>query len=80
VTKILVVGWKGAETHFTKMLRDYLRPKVDVLIVAETEDAANPTVSQMRAISPQVKVERFGGGFSEFVVSRAAEDFFRSTN
>jgi len=75
ITKVLTVGWRGAEQNFLHLLGESLSD-VSLCAVAENQTAAENVVESF----DQVGVR--GGraakvGFSEFVVRREAEEFLR---
>jgi hypothetical protein len=77
VTKILVIGWRGAEKYFRSLL-DNLRTEPRVMVVSPGE--ADQTIAKMREVTrlSRAEFQPVNGGFSEFTVGRFAEDFLRS--
>jgi hypothetical protein len=76
VTKILVVGWRGAEKHFLALLKEHLPSGIPIQVVAGTKQAADSTIAQLGAAGIDMVPEALDGGFSEYVGSRDAERFF----
>jgi hypothetical protein len=75
VTKILTIGWRGAETTFSTLLKEHLRnPAPDLLVVSAGQKDANETRDNLslwgssRADSEVMyNVNLFGHGFSALV-------------
>jgi hypothetical protein len=78
ITKIIVVGWKGADLHFLKMLKGIIKPHLPVCIVAEHSKAAQEVAVNFLNAGIPIAMRAFEGGFSEFIISREAERFLRS--
>lgn len=78
ITKILAIGWRGTEQHFLGLLKDTLEQEVPVCVVAGRRDTAEEVLGRMRAAGLKVAAKAAHEGFSEFVISREAEEFFRS--
>jgi hypothetical protein len=76
VTKILVIGWRGVEKHFRRLL-DELRDNVEVMVVSPGE--ADQTIARMREVKTvsQAEFKPINKGFTEFIRSRAGEAFLR---
>ena len=79
VSKLLVIGWRGAERHFLRLFGS-LRQESHVpgLVVAGSRARAKEVISHLQPAATQVRWEVFEGGFSEFVTSVAADRFLKS--
>jgi len=77
VTKIILIGWRGTENHFLKLLKDNLADAVRMQVVAGQRDWAEEILSRMinRGIADSGVSGVVDGGFTEYVVSREAERF-----
>jgi hypothetical protein len=75
VTKVLVVGWRGAEEHFLQLLARYLRRDVFISIVAGNRGQAEAIrVALNRALlnNPPSSMPE-PGGFTDFIRTRRAQ-------
>lgn len=82
VSQILVIGWRATEAHFLTLLKDNLSRAVQLWIVA------GPDRRQGEAIKDRICREMLPknvpiasvdpGGFTDFVLSRRAEQFLAS--
>src|SRR5262249_7135811 len=83
VTKLLVIGWRGAETHFRQMAGPILGTTSKTglkigIVSASRESCSEPEIAIAKAITVDRDWKYFPGGFTNFVVSRAAESFIES--
>jgi hypothetical protein len=83
ITKLLVIGWRGAEKHFLDMAGPILATESTVglnigIVSATRESCSEPEIAIARAITVDRDWKYFPGGFTHFVVSRAAESFVDS--
>jgi hypothetical protein len=64
VTKIITIGWRGAEQHFLKLMAQRLQgsSRVDIVTAAATESEAQETLAQMQAASIPAQVSGGVGG------------------
>jgi len=82
VSKILVIGWRATEAHFLALLKTNLRRGVHLWIVAspdqrQGEDIKDHICREMLPNNvPIASVDR--GGFTDFILSRRAEQFLAS--
>lgn len=85
VTKILVIGWRATEAHFLYLLRDGLRPGCQLYIVGgrrgpkgeEPGEEIRARIHSALLINPPNFSAIDPGGFSDFTLSRRAEEFLR---
>jgi hypothetical protein len=85
VRKLLIIGWRGMETHFMALLRFGLRPPLEVMIVSAKKGGdpshAEDLQSRMKASlaeTVQISDESFRlweHGFSSFVTNREVNTF-----
>jgi hypothetical protein len=66
-TEVLVIGWRGAERHFLRLLHENLPHSTPVTVVAERESAAMFTVSQLWPTSKFDRYRLIADGFSEML-------------
>ena len=79
VTKVLVVGWRGAERHFLKLLHEHGLRNVPAQIVADRKARAEETLERITATGLKIIGDPCDEqGFTPYVVSRKAEQFFAS--
>ena len=77
VTKLLIVGWRGTEAHFTSTLARFVPSYAPALVVAENDVAAQQTVGNLQRAGVQVQFYTQGQGFSDFVLGRHVRDWVR---
>ena len=80
-TKVLVIGWRATEDHFLGLLKTHLKPGVRLHVVAGgLKDAEESMVRICRALTNNRPDHATAGdeGFSDFIVSGAAERFLQS--
>jgi len=73
----LVIGWRGSEQHFLGLLKDSLTKKVALYAVAGEKRNAEEVIGRIQEAGIQMSGEAIQGGFSDFVVSRLAEQILR---
>jgi len=78
VTKILTIGWRGAEQHFLKMLSENLKTEVSVMVVCGTEEAGAETSERLRSAGVHGGFRVFPGGFSDFILGQDWQTFLRA--
>src|SRR5262249_13487400 len=77
VTKILTIGWRGSEQHFLGLLKDSLTKEIMVYAVAGDKHDAEEVIGRIQQFGIRRSGETVGGGFTDFVVSRIAEQILR---
>jgi hypothetical protein len=79
ITKILIIGWQAKEAHFLDMLRLKLPRLNGVMVVGRNASDAGETLKyflpEIRYMPPYYYVGK--GGFTDFVVNREGDDFFK---
>jgi hypothetical protein len=82
VTKLLIIGWRGAEKHFLDMAGPILDQATGVLkigIVSGTGKSCSETeVNIARVIKVDREWQYFEHGFTNFIISKAANSFIRT--
>ena len=78
VTKLLTVGWRAREAHFLELLAEKLEGHVRVLAVAGGKEGADEAIENLGRAGIKGEFTPADGGFSEFVVNRAADEFLRA--
>lgn len=81
VTKILIIGWQAREAHFAGILKSHLSGRVRVLVVSGNQeegkkilDYFNNQVGYKASHDSEVST----GGFTDFVVNRQGDEFFKA--
>lgn len=72
VTSIMVIGWRGTEDHFIRLLDEHLRPHVRIFVVDKDLQAAGRTAAHLKSSLGKCQPDTGGEpatGFSEFVLS-----------
>ncbi len=75
VTRILVIGWRGAEPHFMEHFRGLIQPNVPLQIVDAGTGQETLENLQNGLFLRLASVDRFEGGFSAFLRSSQLEAF-----
>jgi hypothetical protein len=75
-TKLLMSGWRASEDHFLKLLAEGIKGRrIPVMSVAGGHQEAEQSVSNLKNAHIGVDAVRFDGGFTDFIVTRAGDDF-----
>ena len=76
VTKLLVIGWRGAEQHFLQLLSGLSgNRKIPGLVVAGDRGRASEVIVGLSRASDRITWSASEGGFSDFVTSGEADRF-----
>jgi hypothetical protein len=77
--KILIVGWRGMEAHFVKLLRERLKKDASIptMIVSSNGESAAKIGNRLAAEIPIQFTATNAQGFTEFVIRRTVEDFLK---
>jgi hypothetical protein len=79
VTKLLIIGWRGAENHFLRLLRDSGLREVTAQVIADRRENAEEVLQRLQeAELPILGDPMDDEGFSRYVISRKAEQFLAS--
>jgi hypothetical protein len=76
VSKLLVIGWRGAEQHFLDLLsRLSGGKKIPGLVVAGDRGKASEVIVGLSKASDRISWSASEGGFSDFVTSGEVDKF-----
>lgn len=75
VDRLLVVGWRAAETPFLDLLASNLDQPVQGFVVAGNENAAQETAGRIAEAGVTGRYVGTDGGFTDLVVNREADRF-----
>jgi len=82
VTKILIIGWQAREAHFLELLSSNLRKIEHLMVVCGNHATAKSILDYFIAqVGPNAATAKgyIGlGGFTDFVVNREGDEFFRA--
>jgi hypothetical protein len=78
VDKLMVIGWRAAETPFLDLLAENLQVPVLGLVVCGNKDASVETAISLKTAVVEGEYACIDGGFTDLVVDRLADDFLRS--
>lgn len=78
VTKIIIIGWKGGETHFLALLKQFLRGFLPVCVASGDRRGSEEVLAHLSRSGLSVAAKPMNGGFTEFVFQREAEAFLQS--
>jgi len=78
VAKLLVIGWRATETPFLRMLAEGLRRRLKLLVVAGGAAQAQEIAERIGVHGIQFDLFMADSGFTEFVVRREGDEFFRA--
>lgn len=75
--KIVLVGWRGTEDHFLKLVKDKLPGATKMQVVAGRKNWGDEILGRMisAGFADAGTSGVFDGGFTDYVVSRQAEKF-----
>ena len=77
VSKVLLIGWRGAEDHFAKLLREKLPQDCLFHVVAGTTKAATEVTKRLENSGIAGRFGYSTGGFTGFILNREADTFLR---
>ena len=75
VSKVLIIGWRAAEQHFMRILKNGLPPGIPVLAVCGSEANSQATLDRFCEAGIQANMRTDSGGFSDFVLSERFDNF-----
>ena len=76
VTKLLIIGWRGAENHFLKFLQEAHLGDVPAQIIADNRENAEQVLQRLKEAGLGIDGDPTDdAGFTPYVISRKAEDF-----
>ena len=76
VTKIIVIGWRASEAHFLDLLRENLKPRAYLSIVAANQSEAEEIRVRMHSALPNKELSASPeayAGFTAFMRSGRAQ-------
>lgn len=79
VDKLMIIGWRAAETPFLELLAAGLQQPIRGLVVAGDADAAVETANRLQRAGVKGDYLLTNDGFTELVVDRLADDFLSSS-
>jgi len=78
VRRVLVVGWRGMDGHFVKLLKDTLGAgAVQFQIVSKDAEDSKTLAKLLSDAGILATFQPLGYSFSEYVTKRAGDEFFR---
>lgn len=77
VTNILIVGWRATEEHFLQLLKTHLSKNVHIQVVVAGQTEAEQVLSRIQDAGIKCVPMPTDFRFSEYVIKREAEQFFR---
>jgi hypothetical protein len=78
VDKLLVIGWRAAETHFLELLRQYIQAPIRTCVVAENRATASETANRLRDAGIEGHYVPTDGGFTDLVRKHLTAKFLRN--
>jgi hypothetical protein len=82
VTKILIIGWQAREAHFLKLLRENLPKLQHLMIVCGSQEGGKSVLDYfIQQVGPNAATAKeyiSAGGFTDFVVNRQGDEFFKA--
>jgi len=76
ITKVLIIGWRGAENHFLRLLREAGLGEVSAQIVADKRENAEEVLQRLKDAGLSIDGNPMEDtGFTPYVISRKAEHF-----
>ncbi len=76
-TKLLVIGWRGVESHFVDLLRRTIPSGTPGLVVAGRKANAQEVVDRLCRDVMGVDWTTADSGFTEFIINRTGDGFLR---
>ncbi len=82
VNKILIVGWQAREAHFLELLRSNLSNLSHLMVVCGNSEAGKKVIDYfIQQVGPNAATAKgyiSTGGFTDFVVNRQGDEFFKA--
>lgn len=83
VTKILIIGWQAKEAHFLELLQSSLRGVMHLMAVGSNTSDSDQILQNFgkqiaKALHPKCNWYKGQGGFTQFVVNRQGDEFFKA--
>ncbi|MGA7760709.1 MAG: hypothetical protein WCA59_03105 [Candidatus Binataceae bacterium] len=80
-TKLLIIGWRGMEDHFLRLLAENLVSGISIMAINGRADEAKQTLHRIGKAGVKfdaVPSTPMKVGFSDFIVQRIGDDFLKS--
>jgi hypothetical protein len=79
VKKILIVGWRGMEAHFVKILKEHLKSSgaVPTMVVSGSKESAIEIGQRLRS-EILIDIAPAESGFSDFILDREGKNFLKN--
>jgi hypothetical protein len=74
--RVLIVGWRAAETHFIDIIKANVTRELTIEAVCGCKEWSADTLTRLESHGIKIVGKPFDGGFTEYVRSREAERFF----
>ncbi len=78
-TRVIIIGWKGAEDHFQRLLREKLPQAVPIKVVSGRPESAAETIKVLTDVGINASFTWFDGGFTNFILKRGIDEFLGSS-
>ena len=75
VTKIIIIGWRASEAHFTQMLRENLSSSVEVIAVCGSASEGEKSLQRLKDAGVSGSFTPLPVGFTGFIKKRLCESF-----
>lgn len=75
VKKVVVIGWRGSERHFLRMLAEHMRHPIEGIFVCGSKDAAQLPIDNLRRAGVTGTLRALDSGFTKFVKLREIDKF-----
>jgi hypothetical protein len=79
VKKVLIIGWRGMEAHFMKILKEHLKTSVAVptMVVSSSKESAIEIGQRLRS-EISIEITPAESGFSDFISDLGGENFLKN--
>ncbi len=75
--RLLIIGWRGRDRHFVRLLEQHLPKRVSILAVGNGMEDARATLEELASAGIEAASSEASrtNGFTEFTVKRDADAF-----
>lgn len=77
-SKILLIGWRGAEAHFLTKLKELAPKDLPYIVVAGSAKNASDVIDTLTAHGIDGRFMHTTGGFTEFILGREIDGFLKA--
>ena len=70
VTKLLIIGWRGAEAHFLALVKKRFTRSVPGFVVSGNHEDATETIATIQKAGINVHLRPASGGFTKFILKK----------